>query len=210
MKCSSCGSDVYKNWKFCPRCGSRLARMEQDLFSGVFSKVEKEFKEMNKLFEKDFETVDLSPWFRKPRSTGFSIKIVQGGGSPQVFVKTYGDADKNRLEKEVCNKFGVNQSPSIRERIFKPSPQKTPVCAIPKFTEEPKTKIKAMGNRVAVEIELPGVKSMNDIEVKDLENSVEVKALAGEKAYFKILTKPPQYRATKNEFRNGVLHLEFS
>ena len=57
---------------------------------------------------------------------------------------------------------------------------------------------------------IPDVKSEDDIVINELENSVEVRAMAGETAYFKILTKPAQFRLTKKEFKKGKLHLEFA
>ena len=81
---------------------------------------------------------------------------------------------------------------------------------LPKSTEEPKADIRRLGNGVSVDISVPGVKSQEDIDIKELESSVEVKAIAGDKAYFKILTKPPQFRLTGKSFKDGQLHLEFS
>jgi hypothetical protein len=39
---------------------------------------------------------------------------------------------------------------------------------------------------------------------------VEVRARAGDKAYFKIITKPEQFSVTSRKFGSGKLHLEFS
>lgn len=77
-------------------------------------------------------------------------------------------------------------------------------------TEEPKTSVAKSASKVVVSIHLPDVKSDHDIEISDLESSVEVKALADDRAYFKILTKPPQFRLARKSFEKGVLHLEFS
>ncbi len=81
---------------------------------------------------------------------------------------------------------------------------------LPDRTEEPKTSVKRLDNKVVVEIEVPGVKSHDRIDVRELESSVEVKAIADDKAYFKILTKPSQFRLSSKKFEKGKLHLEFS
>jgi hypothetical protein len=39
---------------------------------------------------------------------------------------------------------------------------------------------------------------------------VEVKAIARDRAYFKILTKPAQFMLSQKSFKDGTLHLEFS
>jgi len=69
--------------------------------------------------------------------------------------------------------------------------------------------VKRIGDRIIVDIKLPEVKSEENIDVKELSSSVEVKAAAGEKAYFKIITKPENFRLTQKSFSNGTLHLEF-
>ncbi|MEM5812455.1 MAG: zinc-ribbon domain-containing protein [Candidatus Aenigmatarchaeota archaeon] len=221
MNCQRCGSKVEKGWSFCPRCGSILSG---DVFGEVFSRLRKEIAEMNKLFEKEIEAFDISPWFKDiekkkvvfhPRSSGFAIKIVQSGsGKPVVSVKTFGDVDNERLKREI-EKFGVwqpdfgKEKSGVRVNVSTPNEQQREL-KMPSFTEEPKTSVLRTGSKVVVEMELPGVDSEKNIEISELENSVEVKAFAGDRAYFKILTKPPQFTITKKLFDKGRLHMEFS
>ncbi len=195
-----CGSEVDEDWEYCPRCGFRL---KGESFLDIFSKVQKEFEEMSKSFDKDFEVFDLSPWSpKKLKSSGFSIKIIHDGRNPpKIFVKTYGDVNKKRIEKEIYDKFGVRSVPSVE--------LKDNAYSIPKVTEEPKTEVRRVGNKILVNINLPDVKSENDINIKSLENSVEIKAMAKDKAYFKIITKPAEFKVGKHEFKDGVLYLEF-
>ena len=60
-----------------------------------------------------------------------------------------------------------------------------------KFTNlekhEPATNVRRLADRVIYEVEMPGVKSVSDISIKKLENSIELKAIARNKAYFKII-----------------------
>jgi len=74
-----------------------------------------------------------------------------------------------------------------------------------------------VGNKVLVEISLPNVRSSGDIDISELENSIEVKAVAGSgsaadaagrKGYFKIIRKPEFSRIAKKSFSDGVLRLE--
>jgi HSP20 family molecular chaperone IbpA len=206
MECSYCGYDVEDEWKFCPRCGSRL---KKGMFSDIFSRVEREMKEMDKLFERNLEFRDLSPWFKQiPKGRGFSIKITQTSGEkPKVSIRTFGDMKIKDVEKEIGklglkelkHKEGTKLGKGIKEIVRKP-----------KVTEEPKTEIRRVGDKIVVEMDLPGVGSEKDIEIKTLENSIEVKALAGDKAYFKILTKPPHSNITNHRLAEGKLHLEIS
>jgi len=215
MNCSRCGSKIEKDWGFCPRCGSRTSG---DFFEGIFSRMRKEIAEMNRLFEKDIEAFDLSPWFRDmqksriffhPKSSGFSIKIVQSGGKkPEISVRTFGDMDREKVKREIEGMGELRREPvpvGIKpERQEARRPLREPTS-----TEEPKTSIKRSLSGVTVEMELPGVKSEEDIEICELENSLEVKAFAGGKAYFKIITKPPKFRLAKKSFQKGTLRMEF-
>jgi HSP20 family molecular chaperone IbpA len=206
MRCPKCGAELKEGWKFCPRCGSRLGR---DMFTDVFSRMEREMKEMGRMFERDFEVLDISPFFRKPiKGSGFSIKISRRSNEkPEVSVKTFGDVDRRGLEQEI-GKLGIRETPKTE----KPEVEgEGGVCLeSAKRTEEPETCVRRIGEKIVVEVRLPGVNDSKDIEVKPLENSVEVKAMAGEKAYFKILTKPPQTNVVSKRFKNGVLYLELA
>ncbi|MCX6815113.1 MAG: zinc-ribbon domain-containing protein [Candidatus Aenigmarchaeota archaeon] len=221
MNCPVCGTRIEKEWGFCPRCGTRISG---DFFDEIFSRMRKELAEMNKLLEKDIEAFDLSPWFKDmdkkaslhPKRSGFTIKIVRAGNrQPDVSVRTFGDVDKSKLKKEIDElgawQPGIEKEAAFRQGSGKPAkPQEKLVIKRPMKTEEPKTSVARSASKVVVSIQLPGVESANDIEVSELENSVEVKALAQDKAYFKILTKPSQFRLSKKSFEKGVLQMEFS
>lgn len=212
MRCPRCGSDVDERWRFCPRCGSRLER-GRDIFSRVFERMDREFKDMDRAFERNFEVFDLSPFFRKPvKGSGFSIKISRSGGEkPKVSVKTFGDVNKKEIEQEI-GKLGFRGIPE-RGKLEKEKPEvREPERGIclesAKTTEEPETCVRRIGGKIIVEVELPGVRNAEYIEVKSLENSIEVKAIAGEKAYFRILTKPPKTNIVKKDFENEILRIE--
>lgn len=170
---------------------------------------------MNKMLEKNFEVFDISPFFRKPvKGRGFSIKISRSSGEePRVSVSTFGDVNRGEIEKSI-KKIGFREDPKIRETEGPGKPGVTEreegkVCISgAKTTEEPKTCVKRIGERMVVEVELPDVRDSRDIEVKSLENSIELKALAGDRAYFKILTKPPQTNVKEKRFKRGILYLE--
>jgi HSP20 family molecular chaperone IbpA len=79
---------------------------------------------------------------------------------------------------------------------------------IPKLTEEPETKIERIGKKQIIKVKLPGVKE-DDIEIKKLENSVEIRAFVGDKCYFKLIPIPSN--ANVNEtFENEMLKIEVS
>lgn len=225
MRCGRCGFELHDEWGFCPRCGARKGGDPADIFGrDIFSQILnsfkdsfKRFEEMDKLLEKDMEAWDLSPHFERAKKKAFgpvSIHVTtRPGRPPSISIKTRGDVDREKLEREIQNRLGVPGKPCedarkerekrIRFPIFKKKPA-------PGVTEEPKAEVKRIGDKVKVDINMPDVESAGDVEIKELESSVEVRAMGGSKAYFKILTKPARFRLTGQSFRDGVLHLEFS
>ena len=72
--------------------------------------------------------------------------------------------------------------------------------------KEPKTNVKRLSNTVIYEINMPGVKSLDDISIVKLENSIEIKAVAKDKAYFKLI--PVNLAILDYELERGKLILE--
>ena len=134
--------------------------------------------------DKHFEEVDKTLNFRPIK--GMSIMISGGTGiKPRIEVRT-------PSHREV----GVRTIEKIKEKPVR----------IPKITEEPETKIEKIGNRQIVSIKLPNVK-MEDIEIRRLEQSIEVKAFAGDKAYFKLIPIPSNASINRT-FENDMLKIE--
>lgn len=229
MICRKCGRKVEKGWRFCPNCGAGLEQRGGSIFDDIFSRFRREFKDMDKLFDKEFEVLDLSPFFRnlhaqggagtpsdagRPRRSGFTIKITRSNRErPRVDVKTFGNLDRNDVRREVAGEMrelGM-KAPLMagQEEGRKPEEEKSHHEPA-RFTEEPKTRVRSTGTGVTVEMELPDVKSEGDIEINALESSVEVRARAGDKAYFKIITKPGGFSVTSKRFEKGRLYLGFS
>ncbi len=198
-KCSHCGKKVKDDWKFCPYCGNELFKPKIRKYENVFDDIESEFKKIDKMFGSDFfdfPKIDL----KMPRgSSGVSITITSNtGGKPKIKVKTSGNY--KHLEPEIKRKLGVK--PSIEEV------EEKPMRRISKVTEEPETKVKTLGNKKMIQIKLPDVEKMEDIEVKKLEQSIEVKAFAKDKTYFTLIPIPSNSFITKKEFENNVLKIE--
>jgi HSP20 family molecular chaperone IbpA len=122
---------------------------------------------------------------------------------PKIEVKTSGEYKK--LEPEIKRRLGVK--PGVEE-VSEEEEEVEKKVRIPKVTEEPEAEIKNLGNKQIISIKLPDVKSKEDIEVKKLEQSMEIKAFAGDKAYFKLIPLPANASIVKKEFKNGVLKIE--
>jgi hypothetical protein len=210
-KCPECGKLVESDWNFCPACGVELTEEEEEYeeerfapFS-MFEDIEKEFERIDKMFSfKPFKFPKLQPHVR---GGGISIVVQTGTGmKPRVEVKTSGEYKK--IEPEIKRKLGikppveeVGEEVEEEERIEKKR-------RVPKITEEAETKVETVGNKQIFSIKLPDVKSEKDIEIKKLEQSIEVKAFAGDKAYFTLIPMHGNASIVGKEFKDGILKIE--
>lgn len=227
MECPRCRKKLEKSWGFCPNCGFKIQGNEFVSFDEIFERMHKQMEKMFRQTEKDFEVFDLSPVFREfptdKKAKGFKITIRSGTGTePEINVRTFGDVKEEELKKEIYEHLGTAKQGPTQRATQKPkmqvigggygNEQKPPKkeLKMPEPTEEPKASIRRLESKVVVDIEIPGVESEKNVDVKELENSVEVKAIAGDRAYFKILTKPSNFRLSEKKFGKGRLHLEFT
>ena len=76
----------------------------------------------------------------------------------------------------------------IRKIITKEftSKMKEKFSSLPK--EEPETTIRRLSNKIIYEINMPGVKKIENISIRNLEKSIEIRAISKDKAYYKIIT----------------------
>jgi len=213
-KCPNCGEGVKEDWDFCPHCGEEI---EEEIeiekprekewtspFGSIFGDIDKEFERIDKIF--GFDSFKLPTFKMKPgmKGGGISITVQSGTGmEPKVEVKTSGEYKK--LEPELKRKLGVK--PAIEEVGEEKVEKKKREVKLPKVTEEPETEIQTIGNKQIISIKLPDVKNEDDIEIKKLEQSIEVKALAGDKAYFKLIPVSRDVTISK-KFKRGVLKIE--
>jgi len=72
--------------------------------------------------------------------------------------------------------------------------------------KDPETHIRRFSDRVIYEIKMPGVKSVDDISITQLENSIEIKATTKTKAYSKII--PINLPIYDYNLSKGLLTLE--
>jgi len=203
MSCRNCGSKIGRGWKYCPNCGMEQGGSQNDVFSQAFRQMEEVTRRMGADMKMDMEVIDLSKLVNEvaksmasPSRNGISIRIHQKDNQkPEISVGRLGQESRTR---------------AIFPNLRKPTESKSPKAGLklPKCTEEPATETKMMGNKVYVDIKLPGVISAGDIDLKEMESSIEVKALAGNRGYFKIIRKPEFSRIAKKQFENGVLKIE--
>jgi len=206
-RCPKCEKEVKDEWEFCPYCGYPLKekyRAEErffeefegfESFDRIFERMEKEFEEMLKM--PTFKIPRIK--FSSPGFSGISITIHSGTGmKPKVEVKTYGEYKK--LEPEIKRRLGV------KVPVEEVEEEREVEYEQPKVTEEPEAKVSKEGRKTIIEIKLPDVEKEEDIEVKRLEQSIEIRARAKDKLYFKLL--PIVGEIVSKSFKDGVLKIE--
>ena len=197
-KCKNCGERIKEGWTFCPKCGQKIKGRES-LFRNILEGIDKDFEMVDRLLDSNFFK---NSEFNVPKTSGISISITSSAGEePKVEIRTSGECKK--LELEIKKKLGIKPAmQEIEERKEKRKPK------IPKITEEPETRIQTLENKQLISVKLPDVKNEDNIDVKKLEQSIEVKAFADDKTYFKLIPISPKLKFFGKRFENGILKIE--
>lgn len=216
-KCLNCKNQISDKYDFCPYCGtsvSKNSKSSQDFgmlgkndlfknnniklpmgFNTIFNTLVKSLgKELNK------ELTDMNKQIKKSaknpgvKKSGVSIRISTSGNKPpEIKIDSFGDnkPKKKKLVKEIPQKkMSLKNIKKIKD--------------LPKA--EPITNIKRFGDKVVYEIDIPGVKTTEDISIMKFENSIEIKALTKDKAYVKLI--PINLPITNYQLSKGKLILE--
>jgi hypothetical protein len=165
--------------------------------------IESQFKEIDKgIGEMNFDEKKV----QKMPMQGLSISISSANnGQPVIKVRSLGDKTPIELKAMQTAKPGkqVRQIALPQKQFSEEESEK--LSKLPK--EEPKTSIRRLTDKIVYEIEIPGVKKENVI-ISKLQNSIEIKAFAKDKAFFKLI--PISLPIIKSQIKEGKLVLEFS
>jgi len=216
-KCKRCGKRLSGNYPYCPYCGFKLYD-ERDygllgkdddiemrdifkrdwqgdsfdffglpgfdrLFKRLFIELEKQFRELDKEFRE-----------RPEARSGISISISSIDDKPVIRVKTTPKLGKTKRRDANLARDDSRVEKELAKKLAK----------LPR--EEPSSSVRRLGSKVVYEIDLPGVESLRDVIVNKLENSIEIKAISKDKAYFKLI--PVDLPIKRYMLRNGKLILE--
>lgn len=197
--CRKCGEKIKRSFNFCPNCGHVLKERNGDEW-GMLGK--------NDIREEDF----MNSFFE-----GFGGKMLNSmlGNAMKMFekgMKNVNQAPKSNFRLMINGKEVNFENP---QRIVEKEPNKIQKNIftkeqLKKFSElskeEPKTNLKRLGDKIIYEIEMPEIKSIKDILINRLENSIEIKAISEKKAYWKII--PINTQIINKNLLNGKLVLE--
>jgi len=210
------------NKKSCKKCGKKINPLDKYCSSCGFAAQKK--KDYGMLGKNDFEE-------------GFDnlSNSLLGGMGGSILNKMLGNAMKmleKEMQKEGNNKKSKINQPRTNFQLYingkkvnmsdtektNEQPEKEiQEIELPKNTlkgyaklkkQEPKANIRRLSDSVIYEIEMPGVNSLDNININKVHNSIEIKAKAKNKAYFKIITI--DLPITFYELEDNTLILEFS
>jgi hypothetical protein len=197
-KCKRCGKKVSSGFTYCPSCGFKMKNQDwgmlgksdipdfQDLrteiklpagldmmFNSLVKNLDKQFKEFDRGMDGKSENKKTNPFVKR---SGISISISTSGNKPpKINVKRFGNGKPETLKEKTKEEKSRKKLPGKNLNISKLK------------KEEPKTNVRRLSDRVIYEIDLPNVKSVHDVSITQLENSIEIKAIAGNKAYLKLI-----------------------
>ncbi len=204
-KCKKCGEKVNSKHRFCSNCGTPLKKASQE--------------DWGMLGKNDIEEQNAFPNSLLDGLTGNMINKMLGGAMKMLEREMKKEISKENIQPKTNVRLMINgkeinlnnvqsQPKEIKKRekllddFSKESLKK--FSKLPK--KEPKTNVKRLSNIVIYEINMPGVKSLRDLSIVKLENSIEMKAVAKDKAYFKLL--PIDLPIIDYELEKGKLILE--
>ena len=225
-KCANCGSDANKKWEFCPNCGEELnekARPQKMAnpfaafggiggfggFDQIFKQMEKQMRELDRELAQSSAELQRQPRGFKivnPRGGGISISISQvGGRPPQINVQTSGGF--KQMEPEIKKELGAAVEAPVSARAGQPALAFENKLSKINETAEPETEIKKIDGKISYTMRLPDVKKINDIQIKRLPNSIEIRAVSGNKMYFKLFEAPQNLGIVEKSFKDGTLNI---
>lgn len=206
-RCKNCNEKIKKSYSFCPSCGFQQKNSNEDY--GLLGKSDFEGKEKGnflgnlsdkmmmkmlgsamKMLEKEFEK-ELNP---KDQKASPKLKLMVNG--KEIFNNSENDQTKKNSKNENLKKLPIEFS---KENLKK-------WTSLNK--KEPKTSLKRIDEKILYELEVPGVESIKDISIINLESSIEVRALAEKEAYLKNI--PIDLPLSKYTFFNGKIVLEIN
>lgn len=197
-KCNNCNEKLGKGYNFCPYCrypakNSDRANNENDwgllgkndfdtpqgvklptglntLFSFLMKNITQQLNELDEL--------ERSNGKMKKKGIGVNINT-SGNRPPEITIRSFGalpqDIEQKKKQKKPAKKSNKGFSKEQNKKF----------ASLPK--EEPRTNIRRLSNKVIYEINADGVLSLEDVCITPLENSIEVKALAKDKVFSKLI-----------------------
>ena len=197
-ECPKCGKKVNEKNQFCSSCGSSLKNNNEDfgmlgrddrvnpvaddfsnsMFGGLGGNMlGKMLGNAMKMLEKEMQReMNRQDMGQRSQKSNFELFINGKRVNPSNIKVSHGFMQKQPVKKEV-QKVDLRHFSEKQQKEFS------------KFKQiEPNTNVKRFSDKVVYEVDVPGVKSISDVSIVRLENSIEIKAISKDQAYFKVLS----------------------
>ncbi len=199
-KCKKCGRKINSKYRFCPFCGNPLYK-EEDW--GMLGR--DDFEERGSFFEGFTGNM-----FNKMLGSAMKMleremkrEMSRTNAQPRTNVRLMINGKEIDLNKVENRKKTAEKKKGFQNNFSKECSKK-----FSKLTKkEPNTNVRRLSDKVIYEINMPGVKSLKDVSIIKLENSIEIKAVSKDKAYFKLI--PINLPIIDYDLSKGTLILEF-
>ena len=179
---------IKKGFDFCPYCGHPTDSGNEDW--GVLGK--KDIQETNQ-FPNMFGGLSGK---MLNKMLGGAMKMLER--EMQKSIQTQNKSVKTNFELYINGKRIAPENIKVTRKPIKIQPKVKKYLsnefgsqALKQFSvlekEEPSTNIRRLSNKVIYEIDIPGVSSIENVSIVKLEKSIEIKAIAKDKAYKKII-----------------------
>lgn len=194
--CKNCGKKINSENNFCSNCGFNLKN----------NKPKENKKNWGMLGKNDEVKQEESI----PGMNGGMLgKMLQG--AMKMLEKEIQKDMKQQNQQNQNFKLMINgKEIKLNEKKENSPTKKLPSNILRNFSkypkQEPATKVKRLGNKLIYEINIPEVKSIENISIMKLEESIEIKALSKDKAYKKII--PLNLEITNYDLSDEKLILE--
>ena len=186
--CPRCGKTIDKDFDFCPYCGNPCDYNNNWGMLGKNDVVTNPFNNMgfpggffNKMLGNAMKMIE-SEMQREIKDTDMP--------GPKAKVQLYINGKKIPMDGNV--KVVKKQKPAPKTQKNTPllktfsKENQEKFSILPK--ENPETHVRRLSDRVIYEIKMPGIKSIENISIRNLENSIEIKAITKSKAYYKVIS----------------------
>jgi len=172
-------------------------------------------RRLSKDIEKQFKDIDREIAVKRVkgkeqviRKDGAEIRKTTFPGGFSVQIKMGGIPQNIPVQLENLQTVKASYSPRKTEKTFGgfSSSKQDKISRLPR--REPETRVRRLTDKIIYEISLPGVRSLNNVSVNKLENSMEIKAITKDTAYFKLI--PVGLPLKKYSLKDEKLILELS
>lgn len=211
-KCNKCNGEIKKNFEFCPSCGNPLKENQWGMlgkkdglplqgyneamnpFNGITGNIfNKMLNNAMKMMEKEIQK-EMNNQGKETKAPKTKVQLFINGKKVD-----FGEAG-NQIEQK---------QPEQKNQDFSKGMSKKNLKKFSEFErEEPKTDIRRLSDKVIYELDMNGVKSLDDVSIIKLENSIEIKAIGKNKSYYKIIQIDLPIQSTKLSKNKLILELE--